>query len=91
MDVADVGTALAGNPRVVEVHDLHVWELGTGFPSLSAHVLVAQGDDCHAVRRELEQLLEERFAIHHTTLQVDHAAATTGLEIASAGATVKAP
>jgi cobalt-zinc-cadmium efflux system protein len=54
------------------VHDLHVWEIGTGFPSLSAHVLVPGGDDCHGVRRELEQMLDERFGIEHTTLQVDH-------------------
>jgi cobalt-zinc-cadmium efflux system protein len=89
MDVADIGSALAANPRVVEVHDLHVWTLGAGFPSLSAHVLVAQGDDCHAVRRELEHMLEARFDIHHTTLQVDHAAATSGLAISRA--TVKGP
>jgi cobalt-zinc-cadmium efflux system protein len=54
------------------VHDLHVWEIGSGFPSLSAHVLVHEGDDCHAVRRELERLLDARFGIEHTTLQVDH-------------------
>ena len=40
--------------------------------SLSAHVLVHPGDDCHAIRRELEQMLQERFDIEHTTLQVDH-------------------
>jgi cobalt-zinc-cadmium efflux system protein len=54
------------------VHDLHVWEIGSGFPALSAHVLVHAGDDCHAIRRELEWTLEERFGIAHTTLQVDH-------------------
>jgi cobalt-zinc-cadmium efflux system protein len=68
----DVGRALAGAPGIVEVHDLHVWEVTTGFPALAAHILVAPGDDCHGRRRELEQLLLERFEIHHTTLQVDH-------------------
>jgi cobalt-zinc-cadmium efflux system protein len=57
---------------VVEVHDLHVWELATGFPALSAHVVVSPDCDCHAVRRELAALLHERFGIDHTTLQVDH-------------------
>jgi cobalt-zinc-cadmium efflux system protein len=57
------------------VHDLHVWELGAGFPSLSAHVLVEAGADCHGIRRELEAILRERFSIEHTTLQVDHASA----------------
>jgi hypothetical protein len=50
-----------------------VWQISSGFPSLSTHVLVHPGDDCHGIRRELEQLLDERFAIDHTTLQVDHA------------------
>ena len=57
---------------VGEVHDLHVWEVSSGFPALSAHVLVARDRDCHAARRELERLLVERFGIEHTTLQVDH-------------------
>jgi cobalt-zinc-cadmium efflux system protein len=73
MDVERIGLALAADPRVSSVHDLHVWELGTDFPALSAHVLVRQGDDCHAVRRDLERLLGERFDLHHTTLQVEHA------------------
>ena len=68
----DVGRALAGAPGIVEVHDLHVWEVTSGFSALAAHVLVAPGDDCHGRRRELEQLLHDRFGIHHTTLQVDH-------------------
>ncbi len=63
---------LAAQPGVTEVHDLHVWEVTSGFPALAAHVLVAVGDDCHARRRELELLLHERFGIEHTTLQVDH-------------------
>lgn len=67
-----VGGAMANAAGVVEVHDLHVWELTTGFVALSAHVLVAAGDDCHARRRYLEVLLHERFGIDHTTLQVDH-------------------
>jgi cobalt-zinc-cadmium efflux system protein len=68
----DVGRALASAPGIVEVHDLHVWEVTSGFPSLAAHVLVRPGDDCHARRRELESLLQDRFGIEHTTLQVDH-------------------
>jgi cobalt-zinc-cadmium efflux system protein len=72
MSVEEIGNALASHPNVQEIHDLHVWELGSGFTSLSAHVLVRPGDDCHAIRRELEVLLNERFGIEHTTLQVDH-------------------
>jgi cobalt-zinc-cadmium efflux system protein len=72
MNVEAVGQAIAEHPHVASVHDLHVWEIASGFPALSAHVLVHAGDDCHAVRRELEQRLAERFSLDHTTLQVDH-------------------
>jgi cobalt-zinc-cadmium efflux system protein len=72
MDVDAIGLALAADPRVSSVHDLHVWEIGTDFPALSAHILVRQGDDCHAVRRDLERLLRDRFDLRHTTLQVEH-------------------
>ena len=56
-----IGHALAAHPGVSEVHDLHVWEVTSGFPALSAHVLVPAGEDCHARRAELELLLAERF------------------------------
>jgi cobalt-zinc-cadmium efflux system protein len=72
LDSDAVGQALARHPGVIEVHDLHVWEVTSGFPALAAHVLVAPGDDCHRIRRELEVLLDERFSIAHTTLQVEH-------------------
>jgi cobalt-zinc-cadmium efflux system protein len=72
IDIDEVGNALARADGVVEVHDLHVWEVTSGFPALAAHVLVREGDDCHGRRRELELLLHDRFEISHTTLQVDH-------------------
>jgi cobalt-zinc-cadmium efflux system protein len=69
----EIGRVLAAERGVVEVHDLHVWEVTSGFPALSAHVLVAPGEDCHEIRRHLQRVLEQRFDIRHTTLQVDHA------------------
>ena len=65
---------IRSHPLVVDVHDFHLWEITSGMPSLSAHVLVAPGEDCHAVRRELERSLLESFNVDHTTLQLDHAA-----------------
>jgi cobalt-zinc-cadmium efflux system protein len=73
VDADALGRRLAGAPGVVEIHDLHVWTITSGFPALSAHVLVRPGDDCHGRRRELEGLLRDEFGIQHTTLQVDHA------------------
>jgi cobalt-zinc-cadmium efflux system protein len=81
MDSDAIGRALAGFPGVIEVHDLHVWEVTSGFPALAAHVLVAPGDDCHGIRHELEGLLHDRFEIAHTTLQVDHEREQALLEI----------
>jgi cobalt-zinc-cadmium efflux system protein len=75
LDPTEIGHTLAAEPGVVEVHDLHVWEVTSGFPALSAHVVVQAGDDCHERRRALQHVVQERFGISHTTLQVDHEAA----------------
>jgi cobalt-zinc-cadmium efflux system protein len=75
IDPNAVGRALASEPHVVEVHDLHVWTVTSGFASLSAHVLVEPEADCHAVRRSLERVLADEFDLSHTTLQVEHAEA----------------
>jgi cobalt-zinc-cadmium efflux system protein len=72
LDPEKIGRALVREPGVVEVHDLHVWEVTSGFPALSAHVLVGRENDCHAARRGLERMLHDEFDLHHTTLQVDH-------------------
>jgi cobalt-zinc-cadmium efflux system protein len=72
LDPDDIGRAMVGMPGVSEIHDLHVWEVTSGFPALSAHVLVGPDRDCHATRRQLEALLHDRYELEHTTLQVDH-------------------
>jgi cobalt-zinc-cadmium efflux system protein len=76
LDPARVGRDLAGLDGVVEVHDLHVWEITSGSPALSAHVIVAPALDCHRLRHNLEDLLRDRYALTHTTLQVDHSPPT---------------
>jgi cobalt-zinc-cadmium efflux system protein len=72
LDPDAIGQALVSETGVSQVHDLHVWEITSGFPSLSAHVLVDNECNCHDVARTLKQLLHETFEIDHTTLQVDH-------------------
>ncbi len=74
IDPDEIGNAMAGFPGVVEVHDLHVWEVTSGFPALSAHVLVGEHNDCHQIAHRLKALLHDQFEIEHTTLQVEHAA-----------------
>lgn len=83
IDAGELGRSLAQMPGVVEVHDLHVWTITSGFPALSAHVLVERDDDCHARRRELEDFLVNEYGIEHTTLQVEHAAPASLVSIQS--------
>ena len=72
LDPDEVGRAIAAQKGVVEVHDLHLWEVTAGFPALSAHLMVGPGDDCHARRREVRDMLGKRFGVEHVTLQVEH-------------------
>jgi cobalt-zinc-cadmium efflux system protein len=72
IDVQQVDSDLHRMRGVVDVHDLHVWEVTSGFPALSAHVLVAPGLDCHERREAITGLLAERYGITHSTLQLDH-------------------
>jgi cobalt-zinc-cadmium efflux system protein len=78
LDPAAVGAAMAARPCVTEVHDLHIWEITSGMPAASAHVLVSPGADCHAVRAGLVAFLDGEYGITHATLQVDHAADLAG-------------
>jgi cobalt-zinc-cadmium efflux system protein len=78
LDPQALGAELCAVDGVVEVHDLHVWQITSGEPAASAHVLVAEGLDCHQIRVQIEALLAERHRLTHSTLQVDHA---TGDEV----------
>jgi cobalt-zinc-cadmium efflux system protein len=71
VDPDRIGAELATVEGVAEVHDLHIWEITSGEPALSAHVLVRADVDCHAARLAIEQVLRGDH-ITHTTLQVDH-------------------
>jgi cobalt-zinc-cadmium efflux system protein len=72
LDATEVGRRMASAEGITEIHDLHIWTITSGFPALSAHVLVGRHEDCHARRRDLEDLLAREYGISHTTLQVDH-------------------
>jgi cobalt-zinc-cadmium efflux system protein len=72
IDVAAVRQLLLGLPGVRDVHDLHVWAMGTSQTALTAHlVLQEQGVDSGAVLREAEHELHEHFDIRHATLQLE--------------------
>jgi cobalt-zinc-cadmium efflux system protein len=77
IDVASIDGDLHAVDGVVDVHDLHVWEVTSGFPALSAHILVDRHHDCHERRQTITRLLADRYGLDHTTLQVDHPSSTT--------------
>jgi cobalt-zinc-cadmium efflux system protein len=70
IDVDQVGNAMAQEADVVEVHDLHIWSVTSGFPALAAHLVVRPGTDRDIARARVERMLGERFQIRHTTLQL---------------------
>ncbi|MDH6117556.1 cobalt-zinc-cadmium efflux system protein [Kitasatospora sp. GAS204A] len=72
IDPNTLADRLVETPLVEEIHDLHVWEITSNQPALSAHILVTPGGDCHAIRRDLQRRLREEYRITHATLQVDH-------------------
>ena len=72
LDPQRIGETLAAEDGVVEVHDLHVWEVTSGMPAISAHLIVGGDVDCHETRWRAARLLAERFGVEHSTLQVEH-------------------
>jgi cobalt-zinc-cadmium efflux system protein len=71
IDVERLGTMMAAVEGVVEVHDLHVWTVTSGFPAVAAHVTVRGDAEPSMVRRQLAELVREGFGIDHSTLQVE--------------------
>jgi cobalt-zinc-cadmium efflux system protein len=61
-------------PGVVEVHDLHAWQITAGLPMVTAHVVAADGEDLCRILEEVDVVLEADFKIDHSTLQVEHVA-----------------
>lgn len=71
IDAVQVRAALAGLDGVIDVHDLHVWALGSSQAAMTAHLVVAPEVDGGHVRRRAAHVLRERFGIGHATLQVE--------------------
>lgn len=71
IDIRDLEQAICTVPCVIAVHDLHVWLISSGIPALSVHVDVEpEADDC-SILDIVHDLLQERFGIHHATIQVE--------------------
>jgi cobalt-zinc-cadmium efflux system protein len=69
----DLSRAIRSVEGVVDLHDLHVWSITSGMPALSGHVVVKDtflAESDHLLNR-IKRVLEERFGICHTTLQLE--------------------
>ncbi len=71
IDLDEVREALTAVPGAADVHDLHVWSLTTGLDAMSGHVVLSGDQESDSVLTALTKLLNDRFAIAHTTIQVE--------------------
>lgn len=71
IDPAELSTELKRLPGVLEVHDLHVWTITSGLDSMSAHLRVDAGASSTAVLEAVHELLEDKFDIRHSTVQIE--------------------
>jgi cobalt-zinc-cadmium efflux system protein len=71
LDLMDIQNTLEAIPGVSRVHDLHVWTLTSGLFTLTAHVVVNGASDHHALLDAIEQTIQQRYGIDHTTIQLE--------------------
>lgn len=71
MDVAAIENRLRTIPGVVDVHDLHVWTLTSGFDVMTCHLLVTDLVEARAAIRAARRIAKDEFGIEHTTIQID--------------------
>lgn len=69
LDLTAIEKTIAEVPGVVEIHDLHVWTITSGFISLSAHLKISRGRNVQEVIRNAHMLVSSRFDVLHTTFQ----------------------
>jgi len=72
IELAEINAALLKLKGVTDVHDLHVWALTNGKISLTAHLVIDAGvKDDNQILETASKLLEERYAITHSTIQIE--------------------
>ena len=71
IDAAAVRAHLAAMPGVAAIHDLHIWGMSTTETAMTCHLVMPGGHPGDAVLGHLTRELEERFGIHHSTIQIE--------------------
>jgi cobalt-zinc-cadmium efflux system protein len=84
VDMAVLAREIRAVPGVIDVHDLHVWTLTSGYHAISAHVEVGALTAAPGVLRALQSLARERFDLAHTTFQVEAREESAGAEACEA-------
>jgi cobalt-zinc-cadmium efflux system protein len=74
LDMQEILITLKQLDGVVDVHDLHIWTISTGMDALSGHVVVRDQmiSESNKILSEIKTVLEERYNITHTTIQMEH-------------------
>jgi len=75
LDLTEVTQELNQVTGVIDVHDLHIWSLGSQAHAMSCHVLIEDmpPSASDSILQCVKQVLADRFSIHHTTIQFEHA------------------
>ncbi|MGI9133471.1 MAG: cation diffusion facilitator family transporter [Rhodoferax sp.] len=85
-DLPAIRARLLAVPGVTEVHDLHVWAMGSAQVALTAHLVLADADGhASAVLQQAEEALHEGFGIEHSTLQIESIAYAAGCSLRPGG------
>jgi cobalt-zinc-cadmium efflux system protein len=71
IDAAAVRAHLAAMPGVAAIHDLHIWGMSTTETAMTCHLVMPGGHPGDAALGRLARELEERFGIHHATIQIE--------------------
>jgi cobalt-zinc-cadmium efflux system protein len=79
MSLDAVESAMRKIAGVSDVHDLHLWSIGSENHALSAHVKIADmaTSESDTILREINEKLGQGFGIHHTTIQLEHVVCET--------------
>ena len=75
VEMAAIDAELRAVPGVLDVHDLHIWSIGSDTHALSSHITIADipPSASNAILDELRKMLASRHHIHHTTIQFESA------------------
>lgn len=71
VNLQELTAAISAVSGVVAVHDLHVWTITSGMVSMSGHVAIQENADPEAILDQLKELLEHKYEINHTTIQLE--------------------